>query len=86
MADPVITAIPVDTWVKVATGVTTGMVHILKTDPDRYVWTYRDTLGAAPTDDSESVPFNPALQISASAAIDVYVKTKGEAGSVRVDL
>lgn len=87
MANPVIVPItPVDTWVKVATNVTTGMIHILDVEPDRYLWTYRVTAGPVPTNDTEIVPFNPALQISASAGIDVYVKTKGKVGSVRADL
>lgn len=89
MADPVIVACPKDVWTKVATNQTTGMIHILKTDSNSYAWTYRDTGEAAPalpTTKPEAVPFNPALQISASAGIDVYVMPSGEDGSVRVDL
>lgn len=89
MADPAITAIPKDVWTKVATNVTTGMIHILNVDPNNYLYTYRDTGGGAPanpTTDPEAVPFNPALQISAAAGIDVYVMTRGVNGSVRVDL
>jgi hypothetical protein len=86
MADPVIVPCPVGAWTKVATNVTTGVIHILKTDPDAYFQTYRVTAGAAPTLDSEAVPFKDSLQISASAGIDVYVWCKGVAGSVRADL
>lgn len=89
MADPVIVPCPIDVWTLVATNQTTGMVHILKTDPDSYAYTYRDTTNPAPAipaDKGEAVQFNPALQISAAAGIDVYVLTTGKAGSVRVDL
>ena len=86
MADPVITACPVDVWTKVATNVTTGFVHILKTDPDRYLQTYRDTGAAAPANNDGAVPFDTPLPISASAGIDVYIQPVGKLGSVRVDL
>ena len=86
MASPVVIACPKDTWTKVATGVTTGVVHILKIDPDKYHQTYRDTTGAAPTDLSDAVPFDTPLQMSAAAAIDVYIRPSGADGSVRVDL
>lgn len=86
MADPAVIACPKDVWTPVAVGVQTGVVHILKIDPDKYHQTYRDTLGAAPTDMSDAVPFDTPLQISAAAAIDVYIRPSGADGSVRVDL
>ena len=89
MADPAIIACPKDVWTKVVTNKTTGMIHILKTDPNSYAWTYRDTgeaPPALPATKPEAVPFNPALQISAAAGIDVYVIPDGKDGSVRVDL
>lgn len=86
MADPVITACPAGAWTKVATNQTTGVIHILKTDPGKYLQTYRDTTGVAPTLITEGVPFEESLQISAAAGIDVYVWCIGKAGSVRVDL
>lgn len=86
MADPVIVPCPVDAWTKVVTNKTTGVIHILKVDPDVYMQTYRDTGGATPTTVDEGVPFDSPLQISAAAAIDVYIRPKGKAGSVRVDL
>ena len=86
MADPVITACPVDVCTLVATNQTSGVIHILKTYPDKYLQTYRDTTNPAPTLISEGVPFKNSLQISASAGIDVYVWCRGKAGSVRVDL
>ena len=86
MADPVVVTCPKDVWTKVATNVTTGLIHILKTDPDAYYQTYRDTGGAAPVDLSDAVPFDSPLQISASAGIDVYIQPNGEDGIVRVGL
>ena len=86
MANPVIVACPKDVWTVVAVNQTAGIIHILKTDPDVYYQTYRLTGGGAPTTFPEAVPFVESLQISASAAIDVYISTKGEDGSVRVDL
>lgn len=86
MANPAIVACLADVWTKVATGVTTGVVHILDTTPNRYLQTYRVSAAAAPADNTDAVPFNTPLQISAAAAIDVYIQPVGEAGSVRVDL
>lgn len=87
MADPVIVACAADTWVKVATNVTTGFVWIMKSGPNVYVQTYRDTGEAAPTDDTDAVKMPPpGMPISASAGIDVYIKARNVAGSVRVDL
>lgn len=86
MANPAIKLCPADEWTKVAIGVTTGVVHILKIDPDKYYQTYRVTTDPEPTDLSDAVPFDTPLQISAATAIDVYIYPKNKAGSVRVDL
>lgn len=89
MADPVVVACPVGVWTKVATGVTTGVVHILSLKPDKYLQTYRVSTNPAPTTLIDAVPFDTPLQISAAAIIDVYVWCLGVAGSsgnVRVDL
>lgn len=85
-SNPVIVACPADTWVNVATGVLTGVVHALSTEPHRYVHTYRVTTDPAPADDTEAVPFSEQHVISADTAIDVYIKAIGGDGSVRVDL
>lgn len=86
MADPVIVACTADTWVKVATNVTTGFVWIMKTGPT-YMQTYRDTGEAAPGNDNDAVVMPaPGMPISASAGIDVYIKARNVVGSVRVDL
>jgi len=86
MADPVVVPCPKDVWTIVATNQMTGVIHILKTDPDLYMQTYRATGNAAPANLADAVPFDTPLQISAAAGIDVYVQPQGEAGSVRVDL
>lgn len=86
MANPVIVPCPVDVWTKVATNVTSGVIHILSKSPDVYTQTYRLTAAGAPADETESVPFDTPLQISAGAGIDVYIMPKGAAGSVRADL
>lgn len=86
MADPLIVACPLGAWTKVATNVTTGVIHILNDEPSKYLQTYRATGGGAPSNLGDAVPFDTPLQISAAAGIDVYIQPLGEAGSVRVDL
>lgn len=91
MAEPSIAAItPANAWVKVATNVTTGFVHVLTGSPINYVHTYRTTGGAAPdpvANLNEAVSFKKVTEeISASVAIDVYVMNTKEVGSVRVDV
>ena len=86
MADPLKVACPKDAWTKVATNVTTGIIHITDTTPNVYLQTYRDTGGPIPANNDGAVPFNTPLQISASAGIDVYIQPVGKVGSVRVDL
>ncbi len=86
MADPAVISCPAGVWTKVVTNKTTGIIHIMKTDPDAYYQTYRDTTGGAPVDLTGAVKLVSPLQISAGAGIDVYVWCKGKAGAVRVDL
>jgi hypothetical protein len=87
MANPAIVTCTKDTWVKVATNVTAGQVHILSNAPNQYSQTYRATGEAAPTTLAEAVTMSTvSLPISASAAIDVYIYAHGAAGSVRVDV
>ncbi len=89
-AAPEIKACAQDVWTKVATNVTAGMVYVMNTGP-QYLQTWRTTGGAAPTDGNpdEGVGMNEDLEgneISAPAAIDVYVYCVNAAGSVRVDV
>jgi hypothetical protein len=87
MANPAIVTCTKDTWVKVATNVTAGQLHILSGAPSQYLHTYRVTGGDAPTTLAEAVVISQvSLPISAAAAIDVYIYASGAAGSVRVDV
>jgi hypothetical protein len=90
MADPAHETLVKNEWKKVATNVTSGLVHALA-GPGRYFHTYRDTGGAAPSNSEsnralEGVPFEGLTeQIASAIGIDVYVYCS-EAGRLRVDL
>ena len=93
MADPVIIAVPVDTWTVVATNVQLGQVHILNPTNDDWFQTIRDTGNDAPTiapgpnQETPEVKLQfQSSRIESDIAIDVYVSVKGSAGRVRVDL
>ncbi len=89
MADPVIETLVANVWKKVATNVTTGLVHINEKNPPvgGFIHTYRDTGGATPTSQSEGVAFDGVTEIiSSTVGIDVYIMAKGGSGKVRVDL
>lgn len=91
MADPVFVNLTKNVWEKVATNVTSGLVHALG-GPNRYFQTYRDTGGAAPSSSEsnralEAVPFSGITEtISSTAGIDVYIYCSKDGGRVRVDL
>ena len=93
MADPLIIDIAVDTWVKVATNVQTGQVHILNPTNKNWFQTIRDTGNDAPTiaaGPNQEIPevkleFQ-STEIKSDIGIDVYVSVKDKAGRVRVDL
>ena len=78
MANPVAVTLVVDTWTKVATNVTTGVIERKDGFNDKsliILETYKLTGEAAPANDDTAVWWtsNP-LTISSSAAIDVYLK------------
>ena len=85
MANPVLVTCLKEVWTKVVTGQTAGVIHVLK-DEAKYLQTYRDAGGIAPTTVEEGARFDTQLNISASAAIDVYVWCQVQDGKVRVDL
>ncbi len=86
MADPAVVDVPEDAWLKVATNVLTGYVHILKYDA-LYQQTYRLTGVAAPTLQSEGAEMSrPGAPIEALSGIDVYIYCTSAAGKVRVDV
>lgn len=85
MPNPAIVPCPADTWTKVATNVVVGVVYRLT--GRKLYQTYRLTGGAAPTDLTEAVDLvTPADVIESAQGIDVYIYSKGGAGSVRVDV
>jgi len=89
MANPVSVTCTADTWVKVATNVTSGNIGKQSNLPDKYVRTYKLTGEAAPTDDDEAGPIFTCCDsatIGHSVAIDVYIKAIGAAGAVVVEL
>jgi hypothetical protein len=85
MANPVIHNITAETWVKVATGVTVCMVHIMTNNG--FSQTYRLTGHDAPTNLSDAVKMHDKfLQFSASASSDLYIYSHCDNGKVRVDI
>lgn len=85
MADPVITPCTKDAFTKIATNVTSIRAFALDFAPTAYLWTYRDTGGAAPSSQAELVPFVDRLEETFAVAADVYVYPKSKDGSIRVD-
>jgi len=87
MANPVLVALPLNTWTKVATNVTNGMIYVKQYQPTDYVYTNVTTGGAAPTDESVSVILRSwTLAISSTSSIDVYMKCVSQVGAVVVNL
>ena len=85
MSNPAIVVCPVNAWTKVATNVAAGVVY--RITGRKLYQTYRVSGGAAPTDLTEAVDLvTPADAIESSQGIDVYIYSKDEAGSVRVDV
>jgi len=89
MANPEIINLTANEWEKVATNVTTGNIKRLSNLPNKYLETYRLTGQPKPTQAAEGAelftPENPG-DISATAAIDVYVMAVGNDGKVRADV
>lgn len=85
MAKPKIKSLTKNTWVKVATNVSSGMVWALTLGPV-YLHTYRPTGQAAPTSRAEGVKLDESMQIYSLTGIDVYVMAAEYAGKVRVDV
>lgn len=93
MAKPVILACPKDVWTKVNPlgGINNGVLYIKDTRAN-YFQTYRNTGGAAPTDDLptknlEGITLKPnGALIQSVDLIDVYIFCTREDGELRVDL
>ena len=85
MADPVIIPVPINTWTKIATNVTTGQVHILNPTNDKWFQTVRDTGNDAPTiapgpeQETPEVKLNfQSSEINSDIGIDVYASVVKE--------
>ena len=77
-----------DTWVKVATAVTSAVIHKLSLLPGVYKQTYVDTGEAAPTDDDNAIAYFDNCNsetFADSTSSDIYIKAVKKAGSVRTD-
>lgn len=89
MAAPVVVACTANTWVLVATAITSATFHRISVLPGVYRMTHVNTGDAAPADDSTAALMfsdSPNEEIFAnSVASDFYVKAVGAAGSVRRD-
>lgn len=92
MADPVLVDCPEGAFTKVATDVTVGEIYQMIRDEGPYLYSYRETGEAAPTDKSEAVPIflgenNIVLEIwERSAGIDIYIWCDSTPGQVRLDV
>lgn len=86
MANPTLIDCPEGQWTKVATNVTTGVIHTINEAPAKYTQTYRTAGDTAPSTFSEAAPFENELIVSSSVGIDVYIWPLGTAGKVRVDV
>lgn len=87
MANPALTSVLVaDDWKKIATAVTSGVVYVANTRPNKYLTTYKLTGEAAPANDTTAINFTDdgGFNISHSESIDVYVKVIGADGAVVV--
>jgi hypothetical protein len=91
MATPVFEDLPADTWTKIATNVTQGQVHLIKTGPNVIRRAYIQPSGdPAPADDpSLGIPaFDEGTSeiIQFTAGADIYMRPEAVASRVRVDL
>jgi hypothetical protein len=91
MANPELIDCPANTWTKVATNVTSGIIHIdLPYLNIEWYQTYRQTGESAPSDldgaNGSARLLKPSDDIDSSTAVDVYVWPRSEDGKVRVDL
>lgn len=92
MANPVIVPCTGKAWTKIATNVTSGIVHLQKAVEQSWYQTYRDTGDSAPSGLAEIIPFGKDSKtgqtevIDSAIGIDVYVYPSKRDGEVRVDL
>lgn len=84
MADPVAVPCPVNVYTKVAENVTGGTIMVVDTEPSRYSWTYVMTGNAAPANNdlTNAGVMDNQQAFGFAAAVDIYVRPIGAAGSV----
>jgi len=77
MANPTKIDVSKNTWTKVATNATSGIITIRQWQPSKYYQTYRVTGDPAPTgdhnEDTSVLTTGQEISISAIEAIDVYL-------------
>ena len=90
MANPIKVDIPANTWTKVATNVTYGLITIKQWQPSRYYQTYRITGDPAPvgdqTEDTATVTTGQEISIAVTQAADIYLYCFNYDGEVVVAL
>ena len=92
MSDPILVTCPEGQWTKVATDIGKGAIYRVSKNPGAYLFTYRDTGEAAPTDKAEGVELfiNDAVVFDVwdrvFSGVDVYIWADNAAGSVRADM
>ncbi len=84
MADPVAVPCPVNVYTKVAENVTGGTLVITDFEPSVYTWTYKMTGNPKPTDSdlTNAAIMDNQQAFGFAAAVDLYVRPQGAAGSV----
>ena len=91
MSTPAFTALPADTWTKIATNINQGQMHLTDNSPNVVRYTYIQPTGAAaPADDAAlGIPVfeqGTTESLSFSTGADVYLRPEGVASRVRVDV
>lgn len=87
MANPINISTPNGVWTSVAQNTTLAFVRVKQDGQLRYLYTYRLTGDATPSDDTgaQSVALDKhSIRFSHSDPIDCYVKAVGAAGEVLV--
>jgi hypothetical protein len=89
MPNPVTIPCPENIWTLVEDDQVFGFLYKKKNNPNRYLYTYRLTGEAAPTDRSEGAAIfedgKNCKFIIAGLGIDIYVMAVGGDGEVRYD-
>lgn len=89
MANPTSIALAADTWVAVATNVTSGRIR-LGDSRGKYLFTYRETGETAPSDLDDNgladIIKSNHIRISHSSPIDVYIRSFKKASNAVVML